>query len=127
MEITVEALKTVLDQLDDQGDEFNIISFAGPNNFTLFNDEIQPFNRNTKKAAKQWLDEQQADGGTYLLKPLFKAVTMCTNADSTLSNTIIILTDGQFAERKRIDTIIRKVSRPFLVIFVLLKHLGWFY
>ena len=96
--LTVEALKTVLAQLKD-GDEFNIVTFAGEDDFTKFKDQMQPANDATKQAARTFLDTQKATGMTYLGKPLKEAVQLSVTESADLTNTIIILTDGEFHDK----------------------------
>lgn len=109
--MTIKAIKTVLAQIEQSGtnDEFNIISFAGLDDFTSW--QSTPQDKSMINAANEWLDQQVAGGSTYLKRPLLNAINMCMDASTGMTNTIIVLTDGEFWDKEHITGIISEAEK----------------
>ena len=102
-----EAVQIVLDSLLEE-DEFNLISFSGYKVYKTFQKQVVSKTKSNVSSAKDWIRTLTPSGSTYLKEPLFDAVDMCMNESDDLTNTIIVVTDGEIHDKGGIENIIAK-------------------
>jgi Ca-activated chloride channel family protein len=86
-----KALRFCLDQLDAK-DRFAMINFAST--VTKYNNSLQAATPGNLEAARRWVDELEATGGTNIDEALRDALAM-RSADQGRGYTMVFFTDGQ--------------------------------
>lgn len=100
-----DAVGIVLDSLVD-GDEFNLMGFSGNKKYNKFRGQVVSKTKTNVNDAKDWIRTLTPKGSTYLKEPIFEAIDMCMNESDDLTNTIIVVTDGQIFDTGGIENII---------------------
>ena len=91
MEQTKEAFHLIVEQLSNETDRFNIISFSS--GYELWKDELQVPDETTVQEADDWIDELSATGGTNIIEALEKGLDIL-NENISRMKIIVFLTDG---------------------------------
>ncbi len=86
-----EAVKFVLNNLRE-GDSFNIMTYNST--IRLFQDAMQTFNGETRKAALAFAEGIYAGGGTNIDEALTRSLKLLENADDKNPKYVFFLTDG---------------------------------
>jgi Mg-chelatase subunit ChlD len=89
---TKDAFNLIVDQLSNETDRFNIISFS--DNPTLWKSELQAPNSTTVKNAKDYINGLIADGATNIIDSLDNGLEMFENNASRMK-IIVFMTDGE--------------------------------
>jgi Ca-activated chloride channel family protein len=108
-----EALIATLDQL--RGTEtFNVIEFDETQS-TMFGRPM-PASAENFDSAREWLDEQEARGGTKLLRAL--QVAFEQPEDPERHRMVTVLSDGQIHDKKEVEQLLQENRDRFRVFFV---------
>lgn len=85
------------------GDNFNIIAYGS--DYKCFSDSIMGYNENSLNAARNWVNKLDADmGGTEIFNPIKHII----KTQTTLTQDVILLTDGEVGNQEEIINYLRK-------------------
>ena len=107
-----EALLSALKRIRP-GDTFNILKFNHDNQ--AFREQFQPVNGQTLKAARKWVKELAASGGTQIHPALVRSLAMIGRHSSERVKRIIFLTDGAVGNEAQVfSSVVRKLGKTRL-------------